>query len=98
MDLRFPLPTVVLLMDLGVERMGIPTSCFNKWWKQRGKELFEGSVPMVSLVKATPDAVLVRIPTSLNSGQVKKQVSSLMTRRVVRSASNRNRRSGSQGM
>jgi hypothetical protein len=53
---------------------------FNKWWTLRGKELFEGAVPKVSLVKATPDAVLVRIPTCLNSDQVKKQVSSLMAR------------------
>ncbi len=53
---------------------------FNRWWKQRGKGLFESAVPVVSLVEASDESVTVRIPTSLNAVQVKKQVSALMAR------------------
>jgi len=53
---------------------------FNKWWKERGRALFENAIPVVSIVDTTEEAVTVRIPTSLNAGQVKKQVSAVMTR------------------
>jgi hypothetical protein len=53
---------------------------FNKWWKERGKALFESAIPVVSLVDANNEAVTVRIPTSLNAVRVKKQVSALMTK------------------
>ena len=53
---------------------------FNKWWKERGKALFESAIPVVSLVEANDEAVTVRIPTSLNAVQVKRQVSALMTK------------------
>jgi len=53
---------------------------FNTWWRLRGKELFEAAVPKVSLVNATGSEVTVRIPTSLNSKQVKAQVSALMAK------------------
>jgi hypothetical protein len=53
---------------------------FNKWWKERGRALFENAIPVVSIVDATDEAVTVRIPTSLNAGQLKRQVSAVMTR------------------
>lgn len=51
---------------------------FNQWWKQRGKQLFLDAVPKVSMVEASEEAVVIRIPASLNSVQVKKQVSALI--------------------
>jgi hypothetical protein len=53
---------------------------FNRWWKTKGKTLFESTIPKVSLVEATHDLVTVQIPTSLTAVQVKEQVSDLMTK------------------
>ena len=43
---------------------------FNKWWKERGKALFESAVPVVSVLETSDDAVTLQIPTSLNAQQV----------------------------
>ena len=55
------------------------TLSFNRWWETRGRDLFERGIPRVKLVTSSEEAVTVRIPTSINSAEVKKQVISLMT-------------------
>lgn len=52
---------------------------FNKWWLTRGKALFESEAPKAKVVASTNLSVTIEIPTSLNSKQVKEQVSRLMT-------------------
>jgi len=53
---------------------------FNRWWKVRGRALFEKAEPRALLVEVSEDFVTVRIPTSLSAVQVKKQVSALVTK------------------
>ncbi len=52
---------------------------FNKWWLTRGRALFEKAKPLAQVVDATDEFVTIKIPTSLNSKQVKEQVSRVMT-------------------
>jgi hypothetical protein len=53
---------------------------FNRWWRDRGKLLFEESIPRVTLVRSTNQYVTVQIPTSITAVQVKQQVSELITK------------------
>jgi hypothetical protein len=52
---------------------------FNKWWVQRGKALFEQAAPTVKVLSASESTVVLEIPTSMGSVQVKAEVSRLMT-------------------
>src|SRR6266478_1024414 len=53
---------------------------FNRWWRERGKELFQDATPKVELVEATEACLTVRIPTSMAAVEVKQQISQLVTR------------------
>jgi hypothetical protein len=53
---------------------------FNRWWRERGKELFQDATPKVELVEATENCLTVKIPRSMTAVEVKRQISHLVTR------------------
>ncbi len=52
---------------------------FNRWWRERGKALFQQARPHIELVVATEDYLTVRIPKSMAAVDVKREVSRLVT-------------------
>ena len=51
---------------------------FNTWWEARGRDLFANAVPKIELVATSREAVIVRIPTSIGSAELTKQVVALL--------------------